>query len=1027
MRETKRENKRMLTLVLFILLASMFVDGRIAYAAGFPAKNEQAASDLDGNMWKEDQITYINPLYRDVITEEDLVSPEEQSAPEFSNESISVSEDGTSISQKNAVLNASTQYVSETEAVNMLREQMKERKTSMEIPIVADHDYYPEMADKIMKEAMCHTGDPTEGDYLKWQYAGWHCNVSYTYGGSLYYMIFTYTMTYYTTVEQEAELDQAIDAVIKELGLKDPEKKRYDKVKAIYDYLCENVTYDNANLNDADYKLKYTAYAALMNKTAVCQGYALLFYRLALESGIDARLIAGTGYTGSGGGAHGWNIVRLGGKYYDLDATWDTSYYGHGKYAYFLKCESEFGQDHSRSEDYTTGDFNDAYPMGETDYDPNKEPEVDWSLSSDGVLTVDCYDEMPDYSDATKQPWYSERDSIKKVTIGDEMISIGDHAFEGCTALTEVSFGKNVKRIGANAFNGCSNLKQVSTGNSVVSIGTNAFAFSGIEEIAISDNVEQIADRAFGDCTELIRVTDGKGNYYYIKDLQKRFSNLSKAFEGTTWVENRGLWEDKAVSWTLNQEGTLTIRGEGDMSDYKAIGAPWYSKRKKIKKVVLEGNITGIGGYAFEKCSALTEVTIPDTVTYIGKHAFDQCTLLSNVLLPNSVVKLDDYAYTDSGLEHIVHKDGTQYRKRELDQICQDVFISLADTPWLTGYKSHTHIQDEPVNENIGEATCVDKGYYDVIIYCSVYGEELSRERHEIPATGNHTAGKPKEENRVEATCVDTGSYEEVVYCDVCEEELSRERREIPATGNHTAGSVKEENRVEAVGEIPGSYEEVVYCVVCGEELSRMKKEIPVKNIPDVAPEKDTILSPNAVSGGIYKVTEQGTAVAYMAPNDKKQSTVKIPATVTIDHITYKVTAVSDNAFKNNKSVKKVTIGSNVTTIGKNAFSGCSKLQTVTIGKKVTTIGEKAFYKNTSLKKIVIPANVKKIEAKAFYGSKKLQTVTIKTSKLTAKKVGSQAFKGINKKASVKVPKKQKKAYTAWLRKRGIAKTAKIK
>ena len=194
-----------------------------------------------------------------------------------------------------------------------------------------------------------------------------------------------------------------------------------------------------------------------------------------------------------------------------------------------------------------------------------------------------------------------------------------------------------------------------------------------------------------------------------------------------------------------------------------------------------------------------------------------------------------------------------------------------------------------------------------------------------------------------------------------------------------------------------------------------------------VVPEKDTVLPPDSVSGGIYKVTEKGIAVTYMEPSDKKQTTVTIPATVTIDHITYKVTSVSNNAFKNNKSIKKVTIGSNITTIGKNAFSGCSKLQTVTIGKKVTTIGEKAFYKNTSLKKIVIPASVKKIGAKAFYGCKKIKTVTIKTNKLTAKKVGSQAFKGINKKVGVKVPKKQKKAYTAWLRKRGIAKTAKIK
>ena len=57
-----------------------------------------------------------------------------------------------------------------------------------------------------------------------------------------------------------------------------------------------------------------------MNKTAVCQGYAGLLYRLCLEMGISCRMITGTG----NGGAHAWNIVALDGKYYNADSTWDA-------------------------------------------------------------------------------------------------------------------------------------------------------------------------------------------------------------------------------------------------------------------------------------------------------------------------------------------------------------------------------------------------------------------------------------------------------------------------------------------------------------------------------------------------------------------------------------------------------------------------------------------------------------------------------------------------------------------------------
>ena len=173
-------------------------------------------------------------------------------------------------------------------------------------------------------------------------------------------MTMEYTFTYYTTSAQESELDQAIQQVLTQLNLDG--KTDYEKIYDIYNYICQNVAYDYANLYDDSYKLKFTAYAALINKTAVCQGYALLFYRLALEAGIDARLISGTG----NGGKHGWNIVRLNGVYYNLDATWDASRTAEN-YNYFLKCDDNFS-DHTRDPQYTGADFYNRYPMGRNDY-----------------------------------------------------------------------------------------------------------------------------------------------------------------------------------------------------------------------------------------------------------------------------------------------------------------------------------------------------------------------------------------------------------------------------------------------------------------------------------------------------------------------------------------------------------------------------------------------------------------------------------------------------------------------------------
>ena len=202
-----------------------------------------------------------------------------------------------------------------------------------------------------------------------------------------------------------------------------------------------------------------------------------------------------------------------------------------------------------------------------------------------------------------------------------------------------------------------------------------------------------------------------------------------------------------------------------------------------------------------------------------------------------------------------------------------------------------------------------------------------------------------------------------------------------------------------------------------------------------------------------YKVTTadltNGT-VTYVAPTNKKATTVTIPDTVVMDGVTYKVTSVEKGAFKNNKKIKKVTIGKNVKTIGKEAFSGCTKLKTVKLGGSVTSIGDKAFYKNTTLTSISLPSkvstigksafegckkvtsvtigkNVSKIDSKAFYGCSKLKTLTIKSSKLTTKKIGSKAFTKTPKSMTVKVPKKKFDAYKTMLMKRGVNKKARFK
>ncbi|MEO2239009.1 transglutaminase domain-containing protein [Dorea sp. YH-dor226] len=259
---------------------------------------------------------YVNPIYQDVVSEEDL----------------------TAVAENGIATYAEPEYETDESVQNIasiIRENMIQRESIITVYYKSEQEYDNTKLKSWVELAMAETEDSHAGDYLRWTYAGYKASISYSSSQGMWYYTYTINMTYYTTAEQEAELDAALTSLLAELGVRDAGMADYDKVKKIYDYICSNVTYDYDNLDDDTYKLKYTAYAALIHKTAVCQGYAALVYRMMEDAGVDTRLVSGTG----GGGAHGWNIVKLGSRYYYLDSTWDA---GNKTYRYFLKGTSDF-------------------------------------------------------------------------------------------------------------------------------------------------------------------------------------------------------------------------------------------------------------------------------------------------------------------------------------------------------------------------------------------------------------------------------------------------------------------------------------------------------------------------------------------------------------------------------------------------------------------------------------------------------------------------------------------------------------
>lgn len=350
-------HKRIISLILTLIMLITMVPSTIVAASevrtmeGVEASSNQSESNRSKVNKSDENIIYmVNPLYEDVISIDDLKKKLDSSNDE-------------------QLFGASTgQYFSDYDsAVSYLRKQMVSRETEITLNFPAswfdshkDELYWDLLYDAIKCDESS-TGQ--EGDALIYGYAG--CDVSYSNAGYI-----QYTMLYHSDAEQEAKLTAAVAEAMTTLQLNGLSEAK--KIIKIHDYICNHVDYA---YNSTEEQI-YTAYGALCTGKAVCQGYAVLFYRLCKEAGLSVRIISGTG----NGGAHAWNIVRIGSKYYNVDCTWD----GQDEATYnefLLKSEADF-TDHTRKSwkvagshylYYTSAEFNAQYPMTEKSWEESDE------------------------------------------------------------------------------------------------------------------------------------------------------------------------------------------------------------------------------------------------------------------------------------------------------------------------------------------------------------------------------------------------------------------------------------------------------------------------------------------------------------------------------------------------------------------------------------------------------------------------------------------------------------------------------
>ncbi len=527
-----------------------------------------------------------NPLYGESILAE---------AP------VPVPSDGSLLGQ-----NGITYYSIET-AGEFVRQQMKARENIIELtlwrPLYGEEDIFHLLLD----EAFRHTGVPSEGDYLYYHYKSAYYQATHeTYITGVDYYI-TLTVTYATTAVQEAVMDFAVADLLEPLTEK--ALSDHDMVWVLYSYVTDNVVYDTAGLNNGDPGV-YTAYNALIKGKTVCQGYALLMYRLLLEEGIDCRFV--------GSADHAWNIVRLEGLYYYIDSTWDAGQTG-ANWEYFLRGIEDFDGHDPLSDEFLTDEFTSGYNMALFNY------YAWWGLAHDGTLYVFCEGDMPDFSLETMEdsPWYEESRNVRSIVVCDGVTSIGDYAFLSCWYAEDVYIPESVTRIGCGAFGYCESLREAYLPDALCAIEPLTFCgCTSLEFVWVPENLTDVGSYAFCDCSSL--------DSLYIPDTVTTIGY--HAFEGC------------AAMREIYLPDGLSFIGDGAFMNSGLVSV-------KIPK-----KITTIGDDTFRGACSLREIILPRTLTWIFDNAFSGCASLGDVYYMGTKRQFEETAIV-SGNEPLLHAD----------------------------------------------------------------------------------------------------------------------------------------------------------------------------------------------------------------------------------------------------------------------------------------------------------------------------------------------------------------------------------
>ncbi len=810
---------------------------------------------------------------------------------------------------------------------------------------------------------------------------------------------------YYTTEAQQAELEAKINEIIASMDFTG--KTTYTKIKMIYDYICDNVVYDYTNLEDDTYDLKYTAYAALINGTAVCNGYALAMCRLLDKIGVENEFVGGTG----GGGGHAWNIVKIGDKWYCLDSTWDAeNRLTHG-YRYFLKTEATFG-DHQRDLlDYGGSEWDKNHPMATTDYTPAENEifvrtegkigdNATYTLYDNGKLVISGSGATYDYEERTS-PLYRYRYLIKNIIIEDGITHIGSYLAynnypvlnEGDEGLYSVQLPDSVKSIGKYAFCRTSDKCIINMPANLESIGEYAFYGTCLGDVVqLSENIKTLEFLCFyGSEFKKLILPEG---------MEALADNILAHSPFETVVIPKTITNIRPFAF-YGCENLINISVDRANPYYSTVNGMLFDKAGKTLEIMpfgLSGAVEipqvteTIGYYSVANNEKLTALYIHENVKKIEQLAMLDCPNIKDIYYAGTQTRWDKISgikdTSNNVLSHVtMHYSAGQLEEKFTIEIlpCENGALTLDKTTAVAG--DVITVTATPNDGYILKAVYVDDRELTGNTFTVTTNHKVSAVFEKIPTytiSVEQTEGGTVSLSRTEAYLDDvititatpqTGYVLDNIYLD--DAVLTSDK--FIVSGNHivTARFVpggkcganaywKLDDSVLTVygsgaiydygyNNTPGwkQYKDVITEIVVEEGITAtgshcFKELIKVEKV--------------SLPDSLEKIAEY--SLDWLTSLEK----IELPANVK---------EIGDMAFFFNYNLKEITLPENLEKIGWSAFGSCYALEKLILPDSLTDISNFAFEGCYELKEVKLPVNIKVIKDHMFSRCSGLETITI--------------------------------------------------